>query len=304
MASAASRKLNIAMKMAATVVVPSIPIGIWYYSAVQDRKAKAEEVRTRVRVPNIQTVDDLLIEKCQPGDVILFDRRCHRCAASPIAAFSCILGKTFLCDSDKKGVKKIDIGSFDHCGIVVPGLYKTKAVALDPSNLLLLEATPNGVVARPLLNRLEMTQSRTVLLLPLATPAERRNDEDYEPTQKTKRLQNQLNKSLAKFRDNWIEESKKQSYQGAHSTLGIIGALAYATGLQETTKSPISPSAWLVTSALMESGAGLKLSDRTAFETKPEDFLRDHRFNENDVVRLRPGWRFLLPVVMREMSRS
>jgi hypothetical protein len=183
-------------------------------------------------------------------------------------------------------------------------LYKTKADALDPSNLLLLEATPNGVVARPLLNRLEMTQSRTVLLLPLATPAERRNDEDYEPTQKTKRLQNQLNKSLAKFRDNWIEESKKQSYQGAHSTLGIIGALAYATGLQETTKSPISPSAWLVTSALMESGAGLKLSDRTAFETKPEDFLRDHRFNENDVVRLRPGWRFLLPVVMREMSRS
>mmetsp|Transcript_1263 Transcript_1263/g.1927 ORF Transcript_1263/g.1927 Transcript_1263/m.1927 type:complete len:306 (-) Transcript_1263:69-986(-) len=305
MASAASRKLNIALKMAATVIVPSIPIGIWYYSAVQDRKAKAEEVRTRVRVPNVQTVDDLLIEKCQPGDIIIFDRRCQKCAASPVAAFSCLLGKTFLCDDDKKkGIKKVDIGSFEHCGIVVPGLFTKKSQALDPANLLLLEATPSGVLARPLLTRLEMAQSRTVLLLPLATPGERRHDDDYEPTQKTKRLQDHLNKSLAKFRDTWVEESKKQNYQAAHSTLGIIGAFAYATGLQKTSKSPVSPSAFLVTSALMESGAGLNLSDRTAFETKVEDFLRDHRFNENDAVRLRPGWRFLSPVIMREMSRS
>jgi hypothetical protein len=297
--------MNTAFKMAATIVLPSIPIGVWYYSAVQDRKAKAEEVRTRVRVPNVQTVDDLMIEKCQPGDVVLFDRRCHKCAAGPVAAFSCVLGKSFLCDNDnKKGVKSVDIGSFEHCGIIVPGMYKKKSEALDPANLLLLEATPNGVVARPLLTRLERTQSRTVILLPLASPAERRNDADYEPSQKTLRVQQHLNKSLAKFRDTWIGEGEKQNYKAAHSTLGIIGALSYATGLYKTSKAPVSPSAWLVTTALMESGAGLNLSERTAFETKVEDFLRDHRFSEKDTVRLRPGWRLLSPVVMREMSRS
>mmetsp|Transcript_12204 Transcript_12204/g.22884 ORF Transcript_12204/g.22884 Transcript_12204/m.22884 type:complete len:310 (-) Transcript_12204:36-965(-) len=309
MAPAASTKMNVALKLAATIIVPSIPVGIWYYSAVQDRKAKAEEVRTRVRVPNVQTIDDLMIEKCKPGDVILFDRRCHKCAAGPVAALSCFLGKSFLCDGDgdggkTRGVKTVETGSFDHCGIVVPGKFEKKSEALDPSNLLLLEAAPSGILARPLLTRLEMSQSRTVLLLPLASPGERRNDEDYEPTLKTKRLQDHFNKALIKFRDTWIAEGEKQSYKSAHSTLGIIGALSYATGLYKTSKSPVSPSAWLVTTALMESGVGLNISERTAFETRVEDFLRDHRFNEKDCIRLRPGWRFLPPVIMRENSKS
>jgi hypothetical protein len=308
MSSATKTKLNVAIKIVTTVLVPSIPIGVWYYSAVQDRKERTEQVRTRVRVPNVQTIDDLMIEKCKPGDVILFDRRCHKCAAGPVAALSCALGKSFLCDGDgntgKSGVKTVDIGNFDHCGIVVPGMFPKKTEALDPSNLLLLEATPSGILARPLLDRLEMSQSRTVLLLPLASPGERRNDEDYEPTPKTIKLQDQLNKSLAKFRDTWISEGDKQNYKAAHSTLGIIGALSYATGLYKTSKSPVSPSAFLVTTALMESGVGLNLSERTSFETRVEDFLRDHRFNEKDCIRLRPGWRFLSPVVMRETSRS
>mmetsp|Transcript_1656 Transcript_1656/g.2461 ORF Transcript_1656/g.2461 Transcript_1656/m.2461 type:complete len:219 (+) Transcript_1656:1-657(+) len=218
------------------------------------------------------------------------------------------MSKTFLCDGDNRsnrgGVKTVDIGSFEHAGIVVPGLFKKKSEALDPSNLLLLEATPSGIIARPLLTRLEMTQSRTVLLLPLASPGERRNDEDYEATQKTKRMQQHLNKSLAKFRDTWLEQGEKLGYASGHSTLGVIGSLAYALGLQKVSKAPISPSAWLVASALMESGAGLNISERPAFETKVEDFLRDHRFNEKDVVRLRPGWRFMSPVIMRELSRS
>ena len=61
---------------------------------------------------------------------------------------------------------------------------------------------------------------------------------------------------------------------------------------------------WIVRTALNESGAGLNLSDQNTFETKVEDFLRDHRFNEKDTVRLRPGWRLLSPIIMREMSRS
>lgn len=311
MSSASFSKLNVAIKVAATIIVPSVPVGVWYYSAVQDRKAKAEQVRTRVRVPNVQTIDDLMIEKCKPGDVILFDRRCHKCAAGPVAAMSCVLGKSLLCDGEGNngktgggGVKTVETGSFDHCGIIVPGKYQNKSEALDPSNLLLLEATPSGILARPLLTRLEMSQSRTVLLLPLASPGERRNDEDYEPTLKTKRLQDHFNKALSKFRDTWVTEGEKQNYKSAHSTLGITGALSYATGLYKTSKSPVSPSAWLVTTALMESGVGLNISDRTPFETRVEDFLRDHRFNEKDCIRLRPGWRFLPPVVMRETSSS
>lgn len=293
--------------MGVALLVPSIPIGAWYYSANQERKIKAEEVRTKVRVPNVQTIDDLMIEKCQPGDIVLFDRRCHKCAAGPLAAFSCIVGKSILCDDkDSKNKKMIDIGKFEHVGIVVPGYSKSKAEALDPSNLLLLEATAGeGIVARPLLRRLEMTQSRSVLLLPLATPGERRNDESYDPSPKTKKLQQHLSKGLIKFRDAWVTESKKQNYASAHSMLGIFGALGYLTGLHKTSKLPVNPSSFLAVSALMESGAGLNLKERTAFESRPENFLRDYRFcSGDDVIRLRPGWRFLTPVIMRENAKS
>ena len=221
-----------------------------------------------------------------------------------------MLGKTFLCDGvDSKkrvGNKVVEIGSFDHAGIVVPGYVKTKAQALDPSNLYLLEATAGeGIVARPLLTRLEMTQSRTVLLLPLTSPGQRRNDEEYEESPKTKQMQQHIQSSLTKFRDQWIAESNKRNYASAHSTLGILGALAYAMGLHKTSPAPISPSAWLVVSALMECGVGMHLSERKALESTVEDFLRDHRFCEGEnVVRLRPGWKFQHPVVMRETARS
>mmetsp|Transcript_27030 Transcript_27030/g.31448 ORF Transcript_27030/g.31448 Transcript_27030/m.31448 type:complete len:311 (+) Transcript_27030:68-1000(+) len=310
MASANATRLKVLTKFGVSLLIPSIPIGAWYISAINDRKTKIEEVRTKVRVPNIQTIDDLMIEKCQPGDIVLFDRRCHKCAAGPLAAFSCMLGKKILCDeNDKNNItnkKIVDIGTFEHVGIVVPGHYVKKSDMLDPSNLLLLEATSSdGIVARPLLQRLEMSQSRSVLLLPLASPGERRNDELYEPTAKTKRLQEHMNKALIKFRDTWVNESKKQNYASAHSTLGIIGSIGYATGLHKTSKAPISPSSFLVVNALMESGAGLNLSERAAFEARVEDFLRDYRFcSGEDVIRLRPGWRFLSPIIMRETSKS
>lgn len=190
-------------------------------------------------------------------------------------------------------------------GIVVPGVAKTKKDELDASNLMFLEATASeGVVARPLLKRLEMSQSRSVILLPLAGSGERRNDDDYEPSEKVTRAKEYMSKQLEEFRDRWVSESEKQSYKSGHSTLGIIGALGYATGLHVTSPAPVSPSAWLVVSALQNAGVGENLSHRTALETRVEDFLRDHRFNEKDAVRLRPGWKFLPAVTMREMARS
>jgi len=305
-------KLRLAAKVSASLVVPTIPIAAWYYSALEERRKKTKEVRTRVRVPNVETVDDLMIEKCRPGDVVLFDRRCHNCAAGPMAAFSCIVGKQFLCDDRGRTNRLADIGSFEHVGIIVPGTTSdsTAAEQMDPSNLYLLEATASdGIVARPLLTRLEMSQSRSILLLPLAPPGERRNREDnddtYEPHPKTKRMRRHLGKALVKFRDTWVKESQKQNYASGHATLGIIGAFGYLLGLSRASPAPVSPSAWLVVSALQEAGVGTCLTERTALESRVEGFLRDHRFHEgDDVVRLRPGWSFNSPVVMRETARS
>lgn len=67
------------------------------------------------RIPNVQTIDDLLVEKCQPGDVILFDRRCECCASGAVAALGCLLGKVFLCDEDD-GTRSVERGSYEHCG--------------------------------------------------------------------------------------------------------------------------------------------------------------------------------------------
>jgi len=297
------RKLYSIGRASGCLLLPVLPVATWHYSTDQDRKAKMKEVSSRIRIPNVQSVDDLLIEKCKVGDIILFDRRCHKCANGPLAAFNCVLGKALLC-SEKS--KTADIGHFEHAGIIVPGyVSNNKAQTIDPSNLLVLEATPSeGIVARPLLRRLELSQSRTILLLPLASPGERRNDEHYEATPKTKQLEDHLNESLCKFRDTWTSESKTQNYAGGHSTLGIVGSLSYFLGLHDRIPGPVSPSAWLTISALQQSGAAMSLSEKTSLDTKVEDFLRDYRFDEGSIVRLRPGWRFLTPVVLRETSRS
>jgi hypothetical protein len=188
-------------------------------------------------------------------------------------------------------------------GIVVPGFSKSKSEELDPSNLLLLEATAGeGVVARPLLTRLEMSQSRSVLLLPLSAPGERRYDDEAAPDARLARTKQYTSKQLTMFRDKWIEESRERNYRKAHASLGVIGAVFYTLGLPNP--GPTSPSAWIVLSALQQAGIAEHIKDRTSADTKVEDFLRDHRFHEEESVRLRPGFKFLAPVTMRETSRS
>lgn len=182
----------------------------------------------------------------------------------------------------------------------------------DPTNLLLLEATAGeGIVARPLLTRLEMSQSRTVLLLPLHLPGDNRtnssgssSEEDDVLPERTQRLLQSIETQLTHFRDTWIEQSKAQGYAHAHSSLSLLGVLGYALGLQDVNRAPVSPSAWVVVSALQQAGIAENLHDRTALETKVEDFLRDHRFHEDHTVRLRPGYKFLPPIIMRELARS
>jgi hypothetical protein len=291
--------------MSAMVVVPTVPVLVWWKYARDDRQRQFQQVSTKVRVPNVQTIDDLMVEKCQPGDVILFDRRCEKCAAGPGAALACVLKKTLLCGRDDGRMRAVDGGAYDHCGIVVPGPVENEKDKYDPSNLLFLEATAgNGIIARPLLTRLEMSQSRSVILLPLMTPGERRYDDDYENPPRTQRMRDYITTQLSQFTQQMTEESAKQHYARAHSTLSIGGALAYGLNLHPYSSAPLSPSAWLVVQALQNAGVAEHISERTALETKDEDFLHDFRFCETDTVRLRPGFKFLPAVILRETSRS
>jgi hypothetical protein len=103
--------------MAAILVAPAVPVAVWYKSARDSRQHQAEQVRTKVRVPNVQSVDDLLVEKCRAGDVVLFDRRCERCAAGPLAALACLTGRSILCnDTDPMQTRSVETGKFDHVG--------------------------------------------------------------------------------------------------------------------------------------------------------------------------------------------
>jgi hypothetical protein len=104
------------MQMGGGLLVSSLPVVVWWKWAADERARLADDARTRVRVPGLQTTDDLLIEKIQPGDVILFDRRCEKCAAGPWAALACLAGRTFLCDDSKYSVRSVDTGRFDHIG--------------------------------------------------------------------------------------------------------------------------------------------------------------------------------------------
>jgi len=154
-----------------------------------------------------------------------------------------------------------------------------------------------------------MSRSRSVILIPLSCPGERRfavdhGDDDDTINEKTQFLKNQTYHELTKFRDKWLVDSQKEQYDKQHSFLSIMGAFMYLTNLYPTFPIPISPSAWLVVQALQDCGAAMKLNEKQAQETRVEDFTRDGRFFEKDTVRLRPGWKFLSPVVMRETSVS
>jgi hypothetical protein len=188
---------------------------------------------------------------------------------------------------------------------VVPGYVKSAKDKFDPSNLLVLEATPGeGIVARPLLTRIEMSQSRSMILIPVASAGENRNDDNYEPSANTKRIRDYMDKQLVKFRDTWVPLSEQGNYKWAHSTVCIGGALAYASNLQAFSSGPVSPSAWLVVLALKQAGVYQDVNEKRTLAIKVEDFLRDHRFHEQDSVRLRPGFKFLAPVSMRESSMT
>ena len=292
------REVVIGGKIILSLGVPALPILLWWRTAINERNEREDSVKNKIRIPNIQTVDDLLIEKCQPGDIVVFDRRCVSCAAGPLAALSCMVGRNLLCKgAAAKRDRAVEIGDYDHVGIVVPGKDRF-------DELHLLEATSgSGIVSRPLLRRLEMSRSRNVTLLPLSSAGEYRSDSNYEPSEKTIRLRQTVEASLSEFRDESVQSSINQRFDRIHSIVSIMGAVAYALDLHDYSPLPVSPASWLVVSALQAAGAGENIHQRSALNAKVEDFFSDHRFYEKDVIRLRPGWKFLPPVTMRESAR-
>jgi hypothetical protein len=172
-------------------------------------------------------------------------------------------------DSDGSGnhhnrVRSMDTGRYDHAGLIVMEYANKRARALDLANLLLLEATPSGVVARPLKDRLEHSSARGVhLLVPLACPGEQRyvisgpDVDDDDPRgiasraiqSAVVRTRQHVDHELEVFRDAYLAAEAQRDYGSMHSTVTLDGA---------------------------------------------DDFLRDARFADHDAVRLRPGWRFRL----------
>ena len=323
-AKQAARQLRrkVLTQMAAGAGVMAVPVAAWWYWARHERAKLQEDYRTRVRLPVTvtDTYDYLIAEKCQAGDVLLFDRRCERCAASPYAALACIVSKMCLTNNNDNSdayIRSVDSGSYDHAGLIVPGYVKTRADEYDPTNLLLLEATASGIVARPLKERLEQSASQSVLLLQLCSPGEQRNRIGESDTRRdaghvekspsqmvVARARAHVERELQRFRDQWIKAGDAQGYQYLHSTVTLGGAVAYALGLQYYLEGPVSPAAYLVLTGLQQAAAAPSITEAENRAVKSEDFLRDYRFTEKDAVRLRPGWRFLAPIPLKQSSSS
>ena len=235
---------------------------------------------------------------------------------------ACVISKQLLTgkSGDDNFIRSVDTGRYNHIGLVVPGYIRTRSDEYDPLNLLLLEATPGGIVARPLKERLELSTSHSVILLQLASPGEQRNrivDNSSSESQSSQqilvtRTREHVVKELKRYRDTWVSLGTQYKYQYLHSTLTIGGAVAYALGLYDilqssstfSIKGPVSPSAYFVLSGLQQAAAAPSITDQENFKIKPEDFLRDYRLTEQNAVRLRPGWRFLAPISLKQSSTS
>lgn len=320
------RPLHGLRQLAAGAGVLAVPVAVWWHWSRGERSERLEEFRTRVQLPRgleiTDTYDYLITEQIQAGDVLLFDRRCELCAAGPWAALACLVGKQCLTGRStatdaylRAGDKS---GRIDHVGLVVPGYVVHRGDEYDPTNLLLLEATPSGVMARPLKDRLELSASQSVLLVQLACPGEERDrgsggGDGSNGTHKNTaaavespsqiaatRARAKVERNLTVYRDQLIQAGGQRHYQYLHSTVMIGGAVGYALGLQDHLGGPVSPAAYLALSGLQAATAAMSVADQENFGVKPADFLRDDRFAERDSVRLRPGWRFMAPKPLKQ----
>ena len=153
------------------------------------------------------------------------------------------------------------------------------------------------------------------MFLPLCSPGEIRHnvyaveddaDGDGEPDQSPTVVKTRAHivTQLTRFRDRWIDLGKEKKYESFHSTVALGGAVAYGLGLHQWAGGPVSPSAYLVLMGLQQAGVAQNIREKDNLSVKVEDFLRDYRVEETNAVRLRPGFRFLAPIAVRETAAS
>jgi hypothetical protein len=120
----------------------------------------------------------------------------------------------------------------------------------------------------------------------------------------TVKTRKHIEQELKRFRDRWIDLGKEKRYESFHSTVALGGALAYGLGIHDMAGGPVSPAAYLALLGLQQAGVAQNIREKDSLSVKVEDFLRDYRVEETNAVRLRPGFRFLASIPVRETSRS
>ena len=236
----------------------------------------------------------MYVDSAQPGDILLFKRSPSKCAASPVAALSC-LAQSYQ--------------EYNHIGLVVP--HPT-----DKYKMGIYECTVGaGIRVMDLSDRIKLSRSDEILLVPLNVPGERRGEEEEGGGGKKKfKLVEKYREELR--REIWgvvkanVAMSKANNYDMMHGSLSFFGGISRRLPLSETTKAmvykgPVNPSCMFVLDALSKAG----VLDRRQGGKVMEEVLRGSdcgqfgtvsmgREREGDIM-LRPGFRYGRGVVVK-----
>ncbi|GMH89953.1 hypothetical protein TL16_g11618 [Triparma laevis f. inornata] len=236
----------------AAIAPPSLT---FYLYSSSTRSNHISSLQETALPSSVVTIGDMYVDSAAPGDVLMFKRRCHTCV-TPLAALACLA---------QQAVLKKD--TYDHFGIVVPGetTYSTPK---------LLEATANGVVERDLGERLRFSRSKSIVLLPLNVPGERRDsefdstlvDKKQEKKDRSKALQIEkvrldFESAISKSSIRALLTSSYINYENMHSTLTLFGGIVSnylplsSTTKEKLYKGPRNPSCMVVLEGLNKSGA-------------------------------------------------
>ena len=284
---------------------PIAPTVAWYYWSQSDRLAHNSIVKDDNSGPksSLLSIDDLTSNNLNNGDVLLFSRDCKRCADSPFAALGCYFQQKALSKTqDSKH-------TYDHAAIIVPNPKTKGQTGTEP---YVMEAVSNGgVVMRPFKERIGMSRSKAILLLPLNTPGERREGDDIsegtieesKSEVRLKKIQDQhRNKKniLLEASESLTSTTSNESYESMHNSLTLAGGVASILGIKAGTRyypAPLSPSCFLVVRALQAAGiATTQLGDKMGMNADCSTLIRDTENGSNDgekrSIKLRPGYRF------------
>ena len=200
-----SQKMNPLLKNSLLLFSPPLLISTYQYtSATSSKKVRiASYLETEAnRIKEVDDVYDSISNYVKPGDLVVFDRKCSQCS-TPLSAISC-------------AVKKWGRGGWDHVGVIVenPFIVKGDGERKPPppkeepllpttkySPYLLEFTSSQGISCRPLLERIKISSSKSISVLPISAPGERRaefqggSEEDEEDDEDTDKFMSALDKN-------------------------------------------------------------------------------------------------------------